>query len=171
MLKAIGSICIIIGCAGVGICLREKIYDTLEQMRIIIQILKNISNEVLYHKNTLEDAVKIVAVKQKEPFDDLLLHVTGRYQDNSGISFATAWQEAFEEYKDELYLSKETTEQLMTLFSATQRNPQLQYEKIRETIGRIEDELHVMEKNSSNQGRMYVCLGVLTGMISTIILI
>lgn len=171
MLKVMGALCIILGCAGVGICLREKIYDTLAHMQCMIHILTNISNEVLYHKNTLENAVRVAALNADEPFDELLFNVTERYQDNSGVSFANAWKEALSQYKNELYLTEDTFEQLSVLFETPRNNPQLQYERIRETIEKTQAELNRLEAASSNQGRMYVCLGLLTGMISTIILI
>ena len=171
MIKCIAAILIIVGCGGVGICMRMRLYDTIKQTEDIVNVLHMMSNEMIYHKSALEEICVTVADKAAIPINCILRGIVIECNENSAKEFGTVWKDKFEHPEEKLILTLEVQKIVEDIFLVKQLSPDLQYEGLQENIEKIEEQLKIMKEDSKNKGRLYICIGVMTGLISTILLI
>ena len=171
MLKLIGYGCTLIGCAGLGLCLRQSLQDRLGAIRNAVLILGGFEQEIHYHSATFREACRTMSTRIQEPYRDILTEVSLTEEDRTGRAFREVWQESIAKYKSRLQLPDSVYELFYHLFDNSYVNPETQMEQITEGREKIEKILRDEEAEADNKGKMYVSLGFAAGLLGIIILL
>lgn len=171
MLRLAGAFLLITGCSGMGFLLRMDMKRRLKQLKELIRILETVKSEVSYGKSSLPEICLSVSGKAGEPYGNFLKSVYEESLANTGASFPELWEKQAKLLSGKLFLSREELKSL-TGFAAClgYLDPQMQENAIESRIWEFRKQAEEAEAEIAGKGRVYMSLGVVSGLLLTIIL-
>ncbi len=172
MLKVIGSLIVIMTSACGGIVAAEHIRDQYEQMRYLQKLIYRIRSEIFYSRAYLGEAFQQIAVSSKEPYKSWMKQLAEQTERRTGGLFSIIWEENTRKYLADAGLPKDVLDRLSALggqFGIADIEMQVR------TLDLYLEELNLsMEEQHETMNsriRLYRCLGVMSGIFVTILLI
>lgn len=168
MLKIILIVLIFLVCTMIGYIygdrFKKRHIDLNETYKNIILL----QNEVIYNSTPLPEALKIVAIRAKENFKDVLSEASKNLEEGIYPDVFIAFKNAYSSKKDMFFLAKEDIAVLENFFKSLGESGVYGQEKIFNLVLEnlkinIEEANEVAKKNTKLYRYLGVCIG---GMVS-----
>lgn len=172
MLRIIGAALIISGSTGIGFWYRQRLYTAIGHLRSMKRILEFFMSEIRYGKATLPECCKKVGERMEEPYRGALFAIYEKTAAHDGSTFSEKWITCMTDALVNVPVTQREKEIFIGFSSGcriSDNHMQLQAaagyrDMLEERIKCREDELQV-------QGRMAAGLGIMGGLLLTVILI
>lgn len=172
VLKWIGAV-MVIGSSGLlGFYWSGRLRKRLSQLRTVRQILFMLKGEISYSAATLPEAFSHIAGKTPRPFREFLQQVSRRLGALEGENLEQVWQQEVRRIRKETSLSPEEIgewEGLGGRLGYLDRTMQLQLIDL--FLMQWEEKISHLEKECGKTCKLYQYLGVLAGMLLTVVLL
>lgn len=144
----------------------------IDELLYIKNVIIMIRGEIKYQKAPLPEAFYHVGHRIKEPFGTFLLAVSESMEKKDGNSFACIWKEEVRNnltgtrmQKTDINLFMQIGEQLGYLDNDMQLSALTMY------LEQLDNEISSSEKRKAEKCRIYQCLGIISGLFISIILL
>lgn len=172
MLRMIGAACIVLGSTGIGFWYRQRLYTAIWHLRSMKQILEFFMSEIRYGKATLPECCKKAGERMEEPYRGALLEIYKKTEMYDGSSFSEKWVFYMKTALADAPVTQKEKE-IFLGFSAGSRisDNHMQLQAAAGYRDMIENSLRSREEEVQKQGRMAAGLGIMGGLLLTVILI
>lgn len=172
MLKAVGSLCILIGCIGWGSNKIGEERSRIRHLQELIRIIRRIQNEISYGKHTLPEICLILSEYCQAPYRECFRSVYERTGRQDDVCLEQIWAQELAQCLQKVHLQKEEKEILEDL----PQNLGIQEEKYQaESMGQSVDFLvrrcRQAEDAYENKSRVIFSLSILAGVFLAILLL
>lgn len=171
MLKVIGAVMILTGCAGTGLWYRSRFLGRIRALRQLAAILELLCSEIRYGRETLPECCGHAASRLPEEYRGAFRRIAERMRENTGESFAAVYAGETGKALDSLPL-KEADRQEFLRF-ATQgsfADGQMQLRVIEQSREQLLKTVAVLESESADKCRMAIGLGAMSGLMIILVL-
>lgn len=171
MLKVIGAVMILTGCAGTGLWYRSRFLGRIRALRQLAAILELLCSEIRYGRATLPECCGHAASRLPEEYRGAFRRIAERMRENTGESFAAVFAGETGKALDSLPL-KEADRQEFLRF-ATQgsfADGQMQLRVIEQSREQLLKTVAVLESESADKCRMAIGLGAMSGLMIILVL-
>lgn len=171
MLKVIGAVMILTGCAGTGLWYRSRFLGRITALRQLSGILELLCSEIRYGRETLPECCGHAASRLPEEYRGAFRRIAERMRENTGESFAAVFAGETGKLLDSLPL-KEADRQEFLRF-ATQgsfADGQMQLRVIEQSREQLLKTVAVLESESADKCRMAIGLGAMSGLMIILVL-
>lgn len=171
MLRIIEGGTIIILSWVTGLALARTFIDRLKELNEIDRFLNYLYNDIAYISKPLPDAVSDIKEKMKYPISNFL----SDFEYNLSLKTMTVdkcWGKALENNKEKLNLKKEDQEVVLYIgrqLGGTDKATQLK--NLEFTLSKIKNRIKLAEADKEKNSKLYSTLGLMGGILITIILI
>lgn len=172
MLRIMGAACIILGSTGIGFWYRQRLYTAVWHLRSMKQILEFFMGEIRYGKATLPECCKKAGERVEEPYRSALLAIYEKTEAYDGSSFAEKWVSCMTNALSDVPITQKEKE-IFLGFSAGSRISD-NHSQLQAAAGyrdMLERSIKSREEELPGQGRMAAGLGIMGGLLLTVILI
>lgn len=170
MLKAAAAVLVIGGSTGLGIYYCLELKKRIRALQSVLQFLTMLQKEIIYNKLPLAEACGRIGERALEPYGGFFLGIQTQMRQYPGSSFAALWQSGLEKLEKETALQKE--DMILLKGIADEQgfsDGSMQIQKIAFQIGEIEELIHKLKQNEENKSRIYLCMGIMSGILCTIL--
>ena len=172
MIKMAGALLIVSTTTLAGIEKAKRLRNHLRQMKYLQRILCLIQSEIRYSRSFLGEIFAQIGQNAEEPYKSWLLGVSERTNAFTGENFEIIWRDSIEKDLKTLDFSENELETLKSLgnqlgfadVKVQTRLIDLYLEHLERTI----DDLHTEMKTKV---RLYHCLGVMSGLLVSVLLL
>ncbi len=172
MLRLIGIILVIAGSSGFGFVCRNELYKGLWHLRYLRQLLEMLISEIRYNKATLPECCRQVGKKMEKPYGEVLLDIYEMLQEENGYSFSVCWENKMSECLAKIPISKKEKELVLGFASCVGLTENsMQIRAIEQYRDMIDSSISTRERTLKEQGRMVAGLGIMCGLLLTIVLL
>lgn len=173
VLRWIGVLCVIGGSTSVGFQYAADKRRRLEELKYARKVLSLFRGEIQYHHASLPEAFLALGNHVKEPYAEFLTCFGRTLEERRGQPFLDLYEDVMEKtLKKKTSLNGHDLERL-SMFAG-----QLGYLDVKSQIAQtdyfMEQISHTIEEEEENykkNGRLYRCLGVMGGLIISLILV
>lgn len=172
MLRIVGAVCIILGSTGIGFWYRQRLYAAIGHLRSMKQILEFFMSEIRYGKATLPECCKKAGERMEEPYRGALLEIYEKMEAYDGSSFSEKWISCMTAALADVPITQKEKE-IFLGFSAGSRisDNHMQLQAAAGYRDMLESSIKSREEEVQKQGRMAAGLGIMGGLLLTVILI
>lgn len=172
MLKVTGIILILTASVLFGYLMQSELYDHVNQLVGMKEMLIMLSGEISYAKTPLEEAFLHIANQGKEPYAALLKDVRERMNAGEQIPLQEIWRDELSKHKEDFLLKDE---EYMILENAGDNfgylDWQMQIKNINVYVAQVEARIVQAQDELATKQKMYQYLSVMGGLFLIIILI
>ena len=172
MLRIVGAFCIIAGSTGIGLWYREQLRAALSHLRYMKRLLELFAGEIRYQKAALPECCRQIGEKAREPYRTALLKIYEELKMQDGCGFAEKWRKIMESALNTLPLTGGEKELFVGCFGGYEfsdgATQQRMLEQSRDMLGVA---IESREVNLEKQGHLAAGLGVMGGMLLTVLLL
>lgn len=172
MLKMVGIVCILAGCAGWGMNRVMDEQSRIRHLRESLRVIRRIQDEVSYGKHTLPEICLILSECADEHYQDCFKKIYEQTNQTNGISFGKAWEREM----DLCLKNVPLTEDEKGIWKNLPDNLGMQEEKFQaagfgQSMDLLSRKCREAEDAYENRSRMIFSVSVLMGVFLTILLI
>lgn len=172
MWKEIGVVLVLLSTSLEGIRRAADIRRGYEQMQSLRYIIALMKSEIRYGRASLEDVFDSVAEKCEDPYKSWFITMRQKIQKKSGERFVTIWQESVDSCLDKLKISKREKQNLKeTGAKLGNMDLQMQIRSLELYEERLEEGIRRIQEQMETKIRLCYCLGVSSGLLTTILLL
>lgn len=172
MLRIVGAVFIIMGSTGVGLCYKGRFHTALWHLRYMYQILELIMSEIRYGKSTLPECCKHIASKVSEPYSAALIGIWEAMESHVGTGFAENWRVQMEKALLDVPVTKREKEMFLGFSSCCGLSDnQMQVRAIEQYRDMLANSIKMRENELEKQSKMAAGLGIMCGLLITVILL
>lgn len=172
MLRVAGTLLILSGCMGLGFYYKNRLFESIRHLRIMQNILEYFISEIRYGKATLHACLPLTAGRVEEPYKTALLAVEDALKEEDGRGFPGCWRQVMGELLSGLPVSKEERDMFLRPGECCgQWDGQMQIRMLEQYRDMLADAIRVREKNMTQQGKLTVSLGIMGGLLISVILL
>lgn len=172
LLKWIGAVMVVGGSGALGFYYGGQLRRRLSQLRTVRQILYMLKGEIHYSAAALPESFLHIAGKTQQPFREFLEQVAGRLYALDGECLEQVWQQEVRGIRKKLSLTAEEIGEWECLggrLGYLDRTMQLQLIDL--FLEQWEGKIRLLEKECGKTCRLYQYLGVLAGLLLTVVLL
>lgn len=171
-MKWAGAVLVMVSAGCLGFYGGHVLTRRTEQMRAVQKIVYLLRGEIRYSLSKLPEIFEGLSRKAEPPFDSFLGTVAGRLDRMDGATMAEIWREELEACRNALSLRAEERQALEELGTGLgYLDKEMQLQLIGLFLSKWETGLAEAEKNAEKDCRLYRYLGVLGGLVLTVMLI
>lgn len=168
--KAIGLICMFIGCFLLGIGRAMEFKEREENTNYLVYILDCLISQIVYQQSTIEDCMYELSLKVREPYKQCFSDIYKKIRDNQ----QEVPLEVMEKELDALLMKQHINQDITKLFIECFQNTGFQNPAAVETVLKgVKNRLLTFNKGaldeSRKQSRLAVYLGVFGGLFCVIL--
>ena len=172
MLRIIGAFCIIAGSTGIGFWYRGQLKEALYHLHYMERLLGLFIGEIRYQKATLPECCRQIGEKAKEPYRSALLAIYEALKAHDGYGFAEKWQEIMGSALADLPLKRSEKDLFLGCFGGYEFSDGTTQQRMLEQSGdMLATAAKSREANLEKQGHLAAGLGVMGGMLLTVLLL
>lgn len=172
IIQIVAAVCMITGSTGLGCYLSYDYKRSIKELQYINQILEMLKQEIAYSRIPFSEACNQIARRVKEPYKEFLTSIHVRMVNHKGETIRTVWKDSIQMLQKAIYLPRNTLEYLEEVVDESGfMDGQMQLQKITFQIERIENEIQKRRKHQENKSRIYLSIGIMSGILGTIIFI
>lgn len=171
-LRLLGAFFIVAGCTGMGFYYRRRLREALEYLRGMCRLLEQFQSEVRYGKATLPECCKRVGERAGSPFGEALCAVYAHTRQHTGDSFYQVWRTQMEKAVSGLPLTPEEKGFFLDFPKNMGLSDQLlQLRTIEQYRELLQGAVREREEKLEQQGRLAAGLGIMSGLLLTVLLL
>lgn len=172
MLRIIGAIFVMAGSSGLGFAYRHELYNAQKSLQYIRHILEMMISEVRYSKSTLPECCRQVGQKLDEPYRTAFLEIHRQLLEERSSSFVQCWEQEMGKCLGKLPISKREKEMVLAFAACGNMvDNGMQIRAIEQYRDMIDSTVKKRESVLAEQGRMAAGLGIMSGLLLTIVLL
>lgn len=172
MVRVVGASLIIGGCTAIGFFYKGRFHAALWHLRYMQQILELIMSEIRYGKATLPECCGNIAGKVVQPYSEALKRIGENMLKPEGMGFAENWRVHMEHALGEVPVTKREKEMFLGFSSCCGLNDnQMQVRAIEQYRDMLESTIKMREAELNKQSKMAAGLGIMSGLLITVILL
>lgn len=172
MLRVAGALLILSGCIGLGMFYKSRFLESIGHLRVMQNILEYFISEIRYGKATLHECLAVTAGRVDEPYKKALQNVADALKKEEGKGFAECWQHEMGKLLNTLPVSRAEKEMFLKPGqSCGQWDGQMQIRVLEQYRDMLADAIRIREKNIIQQGKLAASLGIMGGLLLTVILL
>lgn len=172
MLRIVGAALIIGGCTAMGFFYKRRFHTGLWHLRYMQQILELIMSEIRYGKATLPECCGNIAAKVVQPYSGALKQIWDNMLKADGEGFAENWRAAMGLALQNVPVTKGEKEMFLGFSSCCGlRDNQMQVRAIEQYRDMLASTIKMRETELEKQSKMAAGLGIMSGLLLTVILL
>lgn len=172
MLKLAGSLLIIGATTLWGMAAAEGLRDQYEQMRLLQSLLYALRSEILYARSYLEEAFAKIGESAPEPYRGWLLGMSETMRRKTGIPFYQIWSGGIQESLRESGLEQEEKDKLSEIGKRLgNADMEAQIRSLDLYLEELKKSMEEKREGMKTRIRLCHCLGVMSGIFLTILLV
>lgn len=168
--KILGGILIIGSCTGYGLLLEMNMKKRLSELREIKKIMFLLKGEIEYGLTPIMEALAVISHRCNGQFKIILEQLT---KENSyDKSFEELWQQVLGRELGSTALKKDEKERLILLASSLGLpDKRMQQHALDNYLDEVQSSIQTLTNEIPAKTRLYRCLGMMGGIIITIIIV
>lgn len=172
MQRILGAIFIIAGSTGIGFYYKQRFHTALWHLHYMKQVMERFISEIRYDKATLPECCRRVGERAQEPYGTAMLAVYEEMQKEFRGDFSGNWKKMMGKAVKDLPLTAEEKRPFLEFAENQGLTDNLMQIKILEQYKDMLD-VHVKNREADleKQGRMASGLGIMGGLLLTILLV
>lgn len=172
MYKAVGFICILVGCTEWGHSLAGREKERVEHLRTLSQMLGRMQSEISYGKHTMPEICLLLSESNDECYSKCFGRIYERTAGEGGTDFPKVWEEELEKCLEPLPL-REDEQRAMTALAKNMcfREVGGQAGRVGQAEAFLEGRYRQSEETFENRSKMIHSVSILTGLLLAILLL
>lgn len=172
MLKLAGSLLIIGATTLWGMAAAERLREQYEQMRLLQSLLYALRSEILYARSYLEEAFAKIGESAPEPYQGWLLGMSETMRRKTGIPFYQIWSGGIQEALQGSGLAQEEKDKLSEIGKRLgNADMEAQIRSLDLYLEELKKSMEEKREGMKTRIRLCHCLGVMSGIFLTILLV
>lgn len=172
MLKLLGAIVIVVGSSGLGFSLSQELIYRHKELKRLKRWLLYLHSQIRYQNTNLATAFYDVASKADHLFGEFFEQVSKQMQQFDGDEFSVIWKRQIEKSFAKSHLKKEDKEKLCNLGDTLGcLDKQMQLDTLDYYIEQLDLDIVQASENIKNNTKLYRSLGVMGGILITLIIV
>lgn len=172
IIKLTGCILVIGSSSAMGFLFASEIIKRLEDLKSAKTVALLLRGDIRYAHTALPEALENVCRRHKGRLSPFLKEVSKRLKQNEGESFSVIWNEAMETQLLKTALTKQDKVGLMQFGEQLgYLDKDMQLNHIDWYISMIEEDMKEINSDAKDKMRLYRSLGVLFGILVTILIV
>ncbi len=171
MLKMLGCICILAASSGMAYSCILGLYNKLHQTELLLDLITAIEGELTFSRCPLPELLVHLSQHMEDPYEELLLQVSSRMEENQEADIPVLWKEACAQFGGQMSLPKEAYEVLLRIgevFSYVSLESSLQ---LLRSARKLDAAIQSQNAEFAGKRKLYCCLCYTAGLFSMIILL
>lgn len=172
ILKVTGCVFILTSCSGMGWLFGTEIKKRLEDLKSAKTVALLLRGDIRYAHTALPEALENVSKRHEGRLGPFLKRVSRDLREYSGKSFQEVWKDAM---KDELNQTSLTKKDKICLYQFGEQlgylDKDMQMNHIDWYITQVEEDMKEIAMDAKDKIRLYKSLGILFGILITILLL
>ncbi|MCL1884783.1 MAG: stage III sporulation protein AB [Defluviitaleaceae bacterium] len=171
LFRLIGTLLVMAGSVGIGFYLSAKESFRIQDLLEFKKALLILSSEIEYMRSTLAEACANIAKRTSQGISPIFANFSKLLTESEGETAYQLWLTAMDEGKESIFLAAEDRA-VMEDFGKTlgYLDKQMQKNAIDYAVTYIDEKSTALQKQSDKNKRMYQSLGVIGGMLITVVL-
>ena len=172
MLKLLGAIIIVMGSSGLGFSLSQELIYRHRELKRLKRWMLYLHSQIRYQNTNLAVAFHDVAGKAEGLFGEFFEEVSKQMQRFEGDEFTVIWKKQVEERFAKSHMNKEDKEKLCSLGDTLGcLDKQMQLDTLDYYIEQLDLDIVQASENIKNNTKLYRSLGVMGGILITLIIV
>ena len=172
MYKAVGFICIVIGCAGWGHSLAAREKERVRHLRALSCILFRMQSDISYGKHTMPEICLLLAELNIKCYSDCFRRIYERTVGANGMDFPKVWEEELQKCMEPYPLREDEKRTVTELAKSLYfRDEGGQAGRIGQAGSFLEDRCRKAEETCENKSKMIHSVSILTGLLLAMLLL
>jgi stage III sporulation protein AB len=166
-----GALLIMAGSVGIGFYFSAKENFRLQDLLELKKALLILSSEIEFMRSTLSEACANIAKRTTNGIGKIFEKFSNLLKENEGETAYQLWLAAIEENKSQIFLSAEDLT-ILEDFGKTlgYLDKQMQKNAIDYAVSYIDEKSAALQKQSAKNKKMYRSLGIIGGLLITVVL-
>lgn len=171
-MKAAGLILVIASCTGIGAEAVRHLRERLKLLETLRRMVSHMKGEILYANVPLAEALYRTGRRNKGAAGELFIGIAETLEQESGESFETIWKEKAGQFASDSALNKKEQEQLLRFGeSLGYLDREMQEKAILFYMEDLEHSIETLRKEEPEKCRLYLGMGILSGLFLAVVLI
>ncbi len=172
MLKMAGGVLVIIATSAGGIAAAEKFRNQYEQLKYLQKMIYLLRSEILYARSYLGEAFCQIGKTAKSPYREWLFNLYRQMEKRNGTAFARIWEVNTRKYLGNAGLPRNALDRLAAFGSQLGiADAEMQIKILDLYLEEIRQSMEELQEEMGTKIRLCHCLGVMSGIFITILLI
>ena len=170
--KIIGVVLILSSSCAIGFRLSSDLGKRIEDLKSLKKIILMLRGEIKYNNSTLAEAFEVIGSRIKEPYRIFFQSTGTELNKLSGQTFFEIWKEMIYIHLEPTKLLEKDKKRLESIGeNLGYLDKEMQLGTIDLYLEHLELEIEEAHKNLNNNGRLYKCLGIMGGILITLIIV
>lgn len=161
----------ILGTTGIGYSRRKHLQERISCIAQAIWLFQYMESEIGYQKSELSVVFQRASGRMEGIYPQILLTIAERLMLRGGDDFMQIWRNEWDHAGVQGVLGKEELEIIRSFATGGYQDVHMQLIQIRMVREQLEKQRERLEAEFFQKGKLYLCIGVLSGMVVSIILI
>lgn len=172
IIKGMGIILILCSCGAIGFQMSGDLGRRIEELNTLKKIIIMLRGEIKYHNATLSEAFEGIGTRVKKPYKDFFSSCGEELDRLSGQSFHEIWKNMIKKYLFDTKLMAKDIQRLEAIGeNLGYLDKEMQLNTIDLYLEHLELEIEEARKNLNNNGKLYKCLGIMGGILITLVIV
>ncbi|MGF0034099.1 stage III sporulation protein AB [Bariatricus sp. SGI.154] len=172
LLKITGALLIVGATSWGGIIAAARLQNQYAQMQYLQRLIYRLKSEIQYANSYLGEAFRQIGSNSVEPYRRWMFALSEQMERRNGHVFADIWEENVREYLDGSGLPEDTLERLLRLGGQLGiADIEMQVKLLELYLEELKLAMEEMREGMKSKIRLYHCLGVMSGIFVTVLLI
>ncbi len=154
-----------------GIVLRERLRARIYSIGQAIWLLRFMESEIGYQKSALSVVFSRASGRIQGYLRDVTEETAERLKERRGEEFCRIWRDVWEKYSQRSGLEKQDIAIIVELATDGYQDIHMQLVQLKMVRERLEEIKRKLEAELAQKSRIYLCVGMLSGIVISIILI
>lgn len=170
-MKWMGALLLTLGTTGLGIFYKRAGYERIRELERMIWFFYYLESEITYHKAELAEICRRAGERQKGAAGRLLTAVSRRMENGEGAVFERIWREESEALIGVSPLRDEDIADIREFAAQEFADSRMQLIQAAFCREKLEEKRKRLSEDAASRSRMYVCMGVMGGLVISIVLL
>lgn len=171
-IKVIGVLLILASSAGIGFHMSDDLLKRVEELKTLKKVILMLRGEIKYNNSTMAEAFETIGNRIQNPYHDFFIDGAKELNDLSGQTFIEIWKQAIDTNMKETKLNKKDKERFKNLGdNLGYLDKEMQLSTIDLYLEHLELEIEEGNKSMNSNSRLYKCLGIMGGVLVTLIIV
>lgn len=172
IVKLCGVLLILTSSFGIGYRLSKELSKRIEELLILKKIILMLRGEIKYGNSPLGEAFETIGIRMKNPYHDFLIDTAHEMGQLEGNTFHEIWKKMKDKHLKYSSLTQKDIERLMSLGeNLGYLDKEMQISTIELYLEQLEQEISEAKSNLKKNGRLYQCMGIMGGILITILIL
>lgn len=172
MIRFLGICLIISSTSAWGMLAAEQYRNQYRQLQYLQRLLYRLRSEILYSRAFLSEAFRNIAAYQEEPYSGWLLDMSCQLEQRQGIRLSAIWKMQTQKHLWDVGLPEIVREKLLHLGEQLgSADIDMQVRILDLYLGEMEHIMEDMRGEQKTRIKLYHCMGVMSGLLISILLI